>query len=153
MINITLVNVHYITYCYGIDVCVWLGKEKHGCLGWVTECVFMKYNCDISLASISLFGIEITDSRRHSVITRPFSSWEGVVWARDYYQGGQEALPTKGTRFTQCPDQWPVTFCLWAFSKTRPQACPFSCDPPHPSLPTLMLFLISNSEYTSFSVY
>ena len=145
MINITLVNVHYITYCYGIDVCVWchMGEGKHGCLGWVNECVFMKYNCDNSLASVSLFGIEITDSRRHSVITRPFSSWEGVVWARDYYQGGQEALPTKGTCFTQCPDQWPVTFCLWAFSKTRPQASTFSCDPP-PSPQSAYLNVIFN---------
>jgi len=48
---------------------------------------------------IGLFRIKTVDSaqpRNRSIVTRPFSSWEGGVWGRDYQiLGGGNGLGTR----------------------------------------------------------
>lgn len=153
VINVTLVNVHYITYCIDLtSVCdvIWvkgslislvvLSQQSRFMSEWtIVSTWHCTFSCTISLASVSLFRIEIADLRKHSVVTRPFSSWEGVVWAHETTTKVDRSITNWKNTFH--PVSWPMSsnffFCehselqsLNKLCKTRPQACPFSRDPP-----------------------
>ena len=60
---------------WGLGMRLWIGQLVNRARGCMTWCYF-----------IGLFSIKTVDSaqpRNCSVVTRPLSSWEGGVWARD----------------------------------------------------------------------